>query len=54
MTSGEDPSSKWALVLYGYEVTEAGKTAGLVVVGGECPTVGPAGGDISKVAAIRP
>lgn len=30
----------------GYEVTEAGKTAGQVFVGGECPTVGPVGGYI--------
>lgn len=28
----------------GYEVTEAASKLGLVVVGGECPTVGLAGG----------
>ncbi|KKY37574.1 putative isoamyl alcohol [Diaporthe ampelina] len=40
------PAIKMGAGVLGYEVTEAGKTAGLVVVGGECPTVGPAGGYI--------
>ncbi|KAK1460253.1 FAD binding domain-containing protein [Colletotrichum melonis] len=40
------PAIKMGAGVLGYELTEAGKTAGLVVVGGECPTVGPAGGYI--------
>lgn len=40
------PAIKMGAGVLGYEVTEAGKAAGLVVVGGECPTVGPAGGYI--------
>ncbi|TDZ67337.1 FAD-linked oxidoreductase ZEB1 [Colletotrichum trifolii] len=40
------PAVKMGAGVLGYEVTEAGKSSGLVVVGGECPTVGPAGGYI--------
>ncbi|KAL3295350.1 FAD binding domain-containing protein [Colletotrichum asianum] len=40
------PAIKMGAGVLGYEITEAGKSAGLVVVGGECPTVGPAGGYI--------
>ncbi|KAF6800167.1 FAD binding domain-containing protein (isoamyl alcohol oxidase) [Colletotrichum sojae] len=40
------PAMKMGAGVLGYEITEAGKSAGLVVVGGECPTVGPAGGYI--------
>ncbi|KAL0940341.1 isoamyl alcohol [Colletotrichum truncatum] len=40
------PAIKLGAGVLGYEITEASKSAGLVVVGGECPTVGPAGGYI--------
>ncbi|KAF6831781.1 FAD binding domain-containing protein (isoamyl alcohol oxidase) [Colletotrichum plurivorum] len=40
------PAMKMGAGVLGYEITEAGKSADLVVVGGECPTVGPAGGYI--------
>ncbi|GJD04661.1 FAD binding domain-containing protein [Colletotrichum higginsianum] len=40
------PALKMGAGVLGYEITEAGKSSGLVVVGGECPTVGPAGGYI--------
>ncbi|KAF9874488.1 FAD binding domain-containing protein [Colletotrichum karsti] len=40
------PAMKMGAGVLGYEITEAGKSSGLVVVGGECPTVGPAGGYI--------
>ncbi|KAK1956048.1 FAD binding domain-containing protein [Colletotrichum sublineola] len=40
------PAVKMGAGVLGYEVTEVSKASGLVVVGGECPTVGPAGGYI--------
>jgi len=40
------PAIKLGAGVLGYEVTEAAEAAGLVVVGGECPTVGLAGGYI--------
>ncbi|KAK2046618.1 FAD binding domain-containing protein [Colletotrichum somersetense] len=40
------PAVKMGAGVLGYEVTEATKASGLVVLGGECPTVGPAGGYI--------
>ncbi|KAK1986377.1 FAD binding domain-containing protein [Colletotrichum cereale] len=40
------PALKMGAGVLGYEITEVSKASGLVVVGGECPTVGPAGGYI--------
>ncbi|OLN86740.1 putative FAD-linked oxidoreductase-like protein 9 [Colletotrichum chlorophyti] len=40
------PAVRLGAGVLGYEVTEATKDVGLVVVGGECPTVGLAGGYI--------